>query len=285
VIHPQAVSVLKALERGDEPFDLAVARAGYLDIALRFGGAVERVGKVEDCAAGGVHLRTYEPQLQRTDGAIVYCHGGGWVIGDLDGIDRVCRALCNAAGSVVVSVDYRLAPEHPHPDGLDDVVTAVDWALGRHEAVIVAGDSAGGNLAAVAALHRRERLAGQLLVYPVIDPACDYRSFDAESPGLSRAQMEACWASYLAGSDPQSPDACPLRADLEGAPPALVAVARHDVLHDEGVAYAAALRDAGVQVSLLEFDDMVHGFLRWGGIVERARELIDEMGAYARARL
>jgi acetyl esterase len=286
LVHPQVASVLRALEgRGDEPFDLAIARAGYLQAALDFGGAEEVVERVEDCTAeGGVHLRTYHPQAPPAQGCIVYLHGGGWILGDLDGIDRVCRALCNAAGAVVASVDYRLAPEHPFPHALDDALAGLDWALARHEQVIVAGDSAGGNLAAVAALQRRDRLAAQVLVYPALDPRCDSASYLRGAPGLTRDQMEACWAAYLAGSDPSSPDASPLHADVSGAPPALIAVAGQDVLRDDGIAYAEHLRAAGVAATVVEYEDMVHGFLRWGGVVDRAGELIRELGAYARAR-
>jgi acetyl esterase len=284
-LHPQVVQVLRAMEDGSDGSDLAAARAGYLDTALRFGGAAEVVDHVEDGAAGGVRFRLYRPQTPASDGAIVYAHGGGWVLGDLDGIDHVCRALCNAAGAAVVSVDYRLAPEHPFPDAVDDVLTVLDWALGRFERVCVAGDSAGGNLAAAATLARRGLVAGLLLVYPALDPTCSGRSYATEHPGLTKAQMEACWSAYLSGTDPDNPAVCPLGADLVDMPPTFIAVAGHDVLRDDGVAFAGALEEAGVDVELVEYDDMVHGFLRWGGVVDRASELLRELGEVAREQL
>jgi acetyl esterase len=154
--------------------------------------------------------------------------------------------------------------------------------------VVVGGDSAGANLAAVAARHERDALRAQLLVYPALDPAMDsgsYREF-ADGPLLRPVDMERCWELYLGEADRADPDVCPLLAtDLEGVPPAYVAVAGHDVLRDDGLRYADALRAAGVEVTVERYEDMVHGFLRWGGVVERARELIRALGEHARARL
>jgi acetyl esterase len=229
---------------------------------------------------------------------VLWLHGGGWIMGDLDGIDRVCRSLANAAGAVVVALDYRLAPEYPFPAAVDDTVAALAWlrdedpdggagAVGVDPArVVIGGDSAGGNLAAVAALHASDAVAGQLLVYPVVDGAADTRSWRelGGDPILPAVSMRGMWRRYLGDADPLTPDASPLRADLTGAPPALVAVAGHDLLHDEGVAYAQALRAAGAEVELLEYEDMAHGFLRWGGAVDRARELVAELGGFVRRR-
>lgn len=301
LIHPQVTALLAEQEAApglDGPADLSALRAGYLDAALRLGGAREEVAEVQDVVAGGPNARAYVPMLGAEDlGAIVWCHGGGWVMGDLEGFDHVCRALANAAGHVVVSLDYRLAPEHPFPAARDDALAAVEWALGHGAGqlgfdparVIVGGDSAGGNLAAVAARHHRGRVAGQMLVYPVTDAAMATASYreaaGADVGGLNRASMERCFAAYLPDGDGADPDVSPLRGDLAGLPPAFVAVAEHDVLREDGLAYAAALAAAGVEVELLRFEDMVHGFLRWGGVVDRAHELLGALGSWSRQRL
>jgi acetyl esterase len=300
-VHPQVTALLAEQEAGaDEagPADLSAMRAGYLEAALRLGGAREEVARVEDVVAGGVCARAYVPaNTCASFGAIVWLHGGGWVLGDVEGFEHVCRALANAAGQVVVSVDYRLAPEHPFPAARDDAVAAVGWALGHgadqlgYDAsrVIVGGDSAGGNLATVAVRHHADRIAGQLLVYPVTDAGMGTSSYaeatGADIGGLTPESMERCFEAYLQGTDAADPDVSPLRADLAGMPPTLLAVAGHDVLRDDGLAYAEALRAAGVEVELLRFDDMVHGFLRWGGVVDRAQELIRAMGEWSRTRL
>jgi acetyl esterase len=296
-LHPQVRALLEAPGEA-EPEDLAGRRAAYADVARRLGGPPAPMAEVRDVtipsAAGGIPGRAYRPAAAEARGAAGVCwlHGGGWILGDLEGIDRVCRALAGAAGAVVLSVDYRLAPEHPHPAAVHDADAAVAWlrggggrALGVDaERVVVGGDSAGGNLAAVAALHARDRVRAQLLAYPATDALAgggSWRRF-ADDATLPAGAMRDMWDAYLAGGDPAAPDASPLRAALAGAPPALVAVAGHDVLRDEGRAYAAALTAAGVEAELLEFADMAHGFLRWGGVVDRARELVAEMGRFVR---
>jgi acetyl esterase len=300
-VHPQVTALLAeqgAADDADGPPDLVCMRAGYLEAALRLGGAREEVAEVQDVVAGGPNARAYRPVAACEPlGAIVWCHGGGWIMGDIEGFEHVCRSLANAAGHVVVSVDYRLAPEHPFPAALDDALAAVEWALGHGarqlgydaDRVVVGGDSAGGNLAAVAARRHSDRVAGQLLVYPVVDAKMATGSYrdaaGADIGGLTPDSMERCFAAYLQGGDPTDPDVSPLRGDLTGVPPALIAVAEHDVLRDDGLAYAEALAAAGVEVELLRFDDMVHGFMRWGGVVDRAGELIGAMGEWTRGRL
>lgn len=303
-IHPQVSALLAeqvAAAGADGPPDLAAMRAAYLDAALRLGGAREEVAEVQDVVVGGpggICARTYRPAAACAPlGAILWCHGGGWVLGDIEGFEHVCRALANAAGHIVVSVDYRLAPEHPFPAPLDDALAAVEWALGHgadqlgfdRDRVIVGGDSAGGTLAAVATRHHAHRLAGHLLVYPAVDAAMQTASYagavGAQVGGLTPDHMRRCFDAYLQGADVADPDVSPLRGALAGLPPALVAVAEHDVLRDDGLAYAEALTAAGVPVELRRFDDMVHGFLRWGGVVDRATELVGAMGAWSRERL
>jgi len=306
-LHPQVQELAKAaaLHEPDEPAELQAMRDEYVETAVRLGGALEPVARVEDVVIArpdgdaALPARAYWPRGLDPVGALVWLHGGGWCLGDLDGFDRVCRSLSNAAGAVVVSVDYRLAPEHPYPAAVEDADLAVAWAS-SHGAeqlgfdpgrVAIGGDSAGGNLATVAARHAAGALRAQLLVYPVVDAAMDtasYREF-ADFTLLTRDTMDWCWRTYLGSRDgarEADADASPLRAtDLSGAPPAYIAVAGHDVLRDEGIAYAQALEAAGVPVELRTFEDMPHGFLRWGGVVDRAREIVGELGAFARSAL
>ena len=230
---------------------------------------------------------------------VAYAHGGGWVMGSLDGFDPVCRALANASGAVVASIDYRLAPEHPFPAARDDVHAAVRWlsanaaSLGADAGRIgIAGDSAGGNLAAVTARRLRDEgdspLRMQALIYPVCDSALNtpsYRECD-EGFGLSALSMKRFWELYLDGADGAQPDASPLRAgDLAGLPPAFVLTVRMDVLRDEGEAYAAALERAGVPVTVSRYDGAVHGFFRWLAKTRLSRQAVDEVGAALREGL
>ncbi len=208
---------------------------------------------------------------------VVWFHGGGWVLGDLDGSELVCRSLARDTGAVVVSVAYRLAPEDPFPAGLDDAVAAVRWAAGHLDELggaggplVVGGDSAGANLAAAVTHELRAAgapaLAAQVLAYPATDLLGDYpsRVANADGPVLTAADGDWFARLYL-GPDAESraadPRVSPLRAaDHAGLPPAVVAVAEFDMLHDEGVAYAEALRGAGVPVVLEDCAGMVHGF-------------------------
>jgi acetyl esterase len=306
-LHPQvaAMADAAALFEANTPEELAAMRDDYVQTAIRLGGALDPVERVEDVVIArpdgepALPARAYWPRALEPVGAFVWLHGGGWCIGDLEGFDRVCRSLCNAAAAVVVSVDYRLAPEHPYPAAVQDADLAVAWATGHGaeqlgyaaDRLAVGGDSAGGNLAAVAARHARDALRAQLLVYPALDPAMASASYEefGDLPLLTRDAMRFCWRTYLGAEDGPAAaeaDASPLQAtDLSAAPPAYIAVAGHDVLRDDGIAYARALEAAGVPVTLREFDDMSHGFLRWGGVVDRARELVSELGAHAREAL
>jgi acetyl esterase/lipase len=306
-LHPQLVEMVEAaaLFEASTPEELRAMRDDYVQTAIRLGGALEPVSRVEDVViarpdgAAALPARAYQPTAVESVGALVWFHGGGWCIGDLDGFDRVCRSLCNAAAATVVSVDYRLAPEHRYPAAVEDADLAVAWATGHGarqlgfdaSRVAIGGDSAGGNLAAVAALHAPDALRAQLLVYPVMDAGMDTGSYreHGEFPLLTADAVAFCWRTYVGEADlarATEPDASPLRAaDLSGAPPAYIAVAGHDVLHDEGVAYAGALEAAGVPVTLRDYEDMAHGFIRWGGAVDRTRELVSELGDFARGAL
>ncbi|TQC46926.1 alpha/beta hydrolase [Rhodococcus sp. WS4] len=242
----------------------------------------ESVGSVQDReipgAAGPIAVRIYMPATESAEPlpVVVFFHGGGFVICDLDSHDGFCRAMCNGIGAVVVSVDYRLAPEARWPAAADDAYAAICWAArhsGEHGAdrdrLLVAGDSSGGNLAAVAALMARDReapaVAGQLLMYPVIEPVFDTESYEefAEGHFLTRSAMQWYWDQYLPTHRDGAPAyAAPVRAeDLGGLPPAIVITAERDPLRCEGEKYAAALVDAGVPVQCRRVEGMFHGFL------------------------
>jgi acetyl esterase len=225
--------------------------------------------------------RRYVPLRLTTGRILVWFHGGGWISGDIGYSDQFCRSLAGRAGCEVRSLDYRLAPEHPFPAAVDDALAAVRWAASDGREVVVGGDSAGGNLAAVTARELAAesgpqpgvRLAGQLLVYPVLDTdrtRPSYLAYDGLVLGV--AEMGWFFRQYLPREqDWASPRAAPLRAPrLGGLPPAVVAVAGYDPLHDEGEAYAGRLHEAGVPVTLLEFPSLPHGFLRFTGPVAAA---------------
>jgi acetyl esterase len=241
------------------------------------------VGAVEEMSDGPVPMRIYRP----SGGAIatlMFIHGGGFVIGDLDSYDAQCRILCARAGVTVVSVDYRLAPEHPFPAGVEDALAAFDWVV-EHEAgpIVVGGDSAGGNLSTVTAQARRDSgIAAQLLIYPAADLANEYPSMEENGKGLflTRDDMDWFHHHYLgedeaARSDPR---ASPLLADdLSGLPPALVYTAQYDPLRDAGDAYAEALAAAGVKVIHRCFEGLVHGFFGLGPLSRAAQAAIDQI--------
>jgi len=307
-VHPQVRALMEAMASAGEPApaDLASERAEYLDATLRLGGAAEQVSSFVDVVvpSGEARLpgRLYVPQhFPEASGLLVWLHGGGWYVGDIPTFDRVARTLANATGARVLLVEYRLAPEFHWPVQVGDADAVVSWArsaagssqLGIDPAsVVLGGDSAGGQLAVVAARHARgdglPPLRGLLLAYPALDPAmgsASYRSF-AEGPMLTRADMERCWGFYLDGADPRDVDVAPLLAsDWDGMPPAWVAVAGQDPLRDDGLALASVLSEAGVPVETRVFEDMVHGFARWGGVVDAARELLVWLAAGARERL
>jgi len=282
---------------------VAQARAFHTQDAAALNGAAVPVAAVADRAipgpAGDLPVRVYTPEGEAPFPIVVFFHGGGWVVGTLDTYDPLGRALAAAVPAVVVSVDYRLAPEHRWPAAVEDAYAATLWAS-RHAAELggaqhrlaVAGDSAGGNLAAVVALGARDRggpaIAFQLLVYPALDAAGDtgsWREF-AEGYQLTAAGMRWYWDHYLGEADGLAPDASPLRAAFAGGlPPALVVGAECDILRDEGEAYAARLREAGVGARAIRVPGMVHGFLRWRAATPAADAALQESAAALRAAL
>ena len=261
------------------------------------------VGTVEerlvDGPGGKLRLRIYTPAGPPPHPLLLFFHGSGFVLCSLDTHDGMARNLCAGAGCVTVSVDYRLAPEHKFPAGLEDCVFATHWAaehagsLGADPGrLAVCGDSAGGNLAAATALRLRDRggpaLRGQLLLYPVTDyhtPGTPSYAENAEGYGLTREAMRWFWGHYLADpAEAADPYAAPLRApDLRGLPPAFVMTAEYDPLRDEAERYAQRLREAGVPAVLSRRAGMNHGFLFWVGLVDAAGPAMDEACAWLRA--
>jgi acetyl esterase len=222
----------------------------------------------------------------------VYFHGGGWVLGSLATHDGICRSLAAGAGCVVVSVDYRLAPEHRYPAAAEDCYAATQWCA-AHAAelgadgsrVAVGGDSAGGNLSAVVAQMARDRggppLVFQLLIYPVTDAARDTQSYRENAEGylLTAGDMAWFWNHYLGDARARGAEAyaSPIRAaSLAGLPPALVITAEFDPLRDEGEAYGAALESAGVAAKVTRYDGMIHGFFGLGAMIDRANSAVQE---------
>ncbi len=257
---------------------------------------------VEDRAipgpGGEIPVRVYRPEVEGTLPALVYFHGGGWVIGGLDTHDGTCRLLSRDAGCVVVSVDYRLAPEHRYPAAADDCYAATRW-VSEHAAEIganpdriaVGGDSAGGNLAAAVSLMSRDRgapaLAFQLLIYPVTDADFTRGSYvdNAEGYFLTTASMKWFWGHYVPDQAARAEPYCaPIHAkDLAGLPPALVLTAEFDPLRDEGEAFAARLQQADVATTLTRYDGMIHGFFSMTGLAPAALEAVSESVAALRA--
>ncbi|WP_426367794.1 alpha/beta hydrolase [Streptomyces sp. E-08] len=240
------------------------------------------VARVADEDADGVPVRVYDPGVHETSPVIVFCHGGGFVLCDLDSHDAFCRSLALATEATVVSVDYRRAPEHPFPAAPEDAYTALLWTAatfpGRR--IAVAGDSAGANLATVLTLLARDRggpeIACQALYYPMLDPTRSRPSHRENAQGyfLTADHLRWYWDGYLSSpADRTSPYAAPLAgADLSGLPPAQLVTAGFDPLRDDGLAYAEALTAAGVPVETRHHAGMFHGFLSMAGALPAAAE-------------
>jgi acetyl esterase len=269
-------------------------------------GTPEPVAGVEDRSipgpGGDIPIRIYKPAGAGPFGACVYFHGGGWVVGDIEMTDQPCRMLANASGCVVISVDYRLAPEHKFPAGPEDCFAAVAWMAANGAAlnidprrIAVAGTSAGATLAAAVSLMGRDRggpaIAYQLLVYPATTNALTTGShweFGKDSYYvLSRADMEWFWGHYLSGAaDSGNPYACPASAKtLRGVPPAFVITAEFDPLRDEGEAYAARLREEGVPAVLRRYEGVTHGFFGMPAQLDKAKIAIADAGLALRVAI
>ncbi|WP_425551874.1 alpha/beta hydrolase [Fodinicola feengrottensis] len=288
---------------GPPPQDLTVEQNREMMSQLgELAGPATPVHSVVDTSVpgpnGAVPVRIYTPSEGKPLPVLVYYHGGGWVIGSLETHDRTCRSLAVAADCVVVSVDYRLAPEHPFPAGVTDAYAAAAWVAehigdygGDGSRLAVGGDSAGGNLSAVVAQLARDRggpaLALQLLIYPGTDAADNSPSMieNAEGYLLTRPFIDWFINHYLENpADIADPLVSPaVTADLSGLPPALVITAEFDPLRDQGTAYAKRLADAGVPTETVEYEGMIHGFFQMTGVLDTARDAVAKSGTALRA--
>ena len=306
-LHPEARALLEMMDaQGGPPLetvDPVEARNARLEPMKLLGGQPDELGRVENLfapgPAGDIPLRLYANDHDGLRPALVYFHGGGFVFGNLDTHDAVCRALAKESGAVVIAVDYRLAPEHKFPAAVDDSFAATVWIAANAERlgidakrIAVGGDSAGGNLATVVAMRCRDaggpKLAAQVLIYPVADVS----TFETESHRelgegyfLTRAAMEWFTGHYLASAEhKRHPEASPLLApNLSGLPPALVITAEFDPLRDEGEAYAKRLQQAGVPVTVTRYPGMIHGFVSMLGVLSGGRQAIREAAQFTAA--
>jgi len=306
-LDPQCEALLNQMaEAGAPPPETVSVEDNRALIAMiaELSGPPEDVARVEDVnvpgPAGDIPVRVYVPAGEGPFPTVVFFHGGGWVIGNIDSHDVPVRRLTNLVPAVVMSVDYRLAPEHPFPAAPQDCYAATVWAAenagsynGDGRRLAVAGDSAGGNLAAVVAQMARDQggppIAFQLLVYPAVDARMTHASITENGDGylLTKGFMEWFYGHYLAKeADADDPLASPMKASsLAGLPPALVLTAEFDPLRDEGEAYAEALKAAGGQATAKRYDGMIHGFFQLGGVVDRNNELLNDSATALRAAL
>jgi acetyl esterase len=311
MLDPQARALLRLIEEKGVPpthtLSPQQARAAYRDRRAFTQPDAPEVGAVRDLEARGpagtIPLRSYRPLGARADAVLpvlVYYHGGGWVIGDLDTHDTLCRQLANQSGCAVIAVDYRLAPEHPFPAAVDDAIAAAYWV--RKEAanlkvdpqrIAVGGDSAGGNLAAVVALAARDAgdlpIAFQLLIYPATDQRRNTPSHEANAQGylLTRDSITYYHGHYL-GGDQRDTDwrASPLlHAHHENLPPAFVLTAGYDPLRDEGLSYAQKLSEAGNRAALVCFERQIHGFVPMGRVLGEANVAVQLCAAQLKQAL
>ena len=291
-----------AAEPGPKISDLSPAEGREMYRAMRAVNPDLGIGSVEDqqidTEVGSIPVRIYRPSAQGPLPILMNFHGGGWVIGDLDTADAVCRGLSEAVGCIVISVDYRLAPEHVYPAAVDDAYAATCWAAANMEALggsgklAVTGESAGGNLAAVVCQKARDEngpsIDFQLLAYPVVDHNLSRGSYSENGEGylLEKDTMVWFWDHYCPPERRGEAAASPLLADsLADLPPALVITAEFDPLRDEGKAYADALTAAGGSARLICFDGLVHDFLATAEVFQCSRAAFDQTVAELRAAL
>ena len=301
-LHPEAAAIVAAANAAGTPFaadDYHAIRTGYRATTAQYrhpGPALDSVATLMAPGPGGnLPLRFYRPRVAPAAGplpALIYCHGGGWVVGDLETHDHLCRYLAGRAQVLVVAVDYRRAPEHPFPAAYEDALAATRWVAAHARELAldstrlaVGGDSAGGNLAAAVALALRDELPLrlQVLLYPALDLLADNASLRENADGylLTTAAM----ARFIAWYVPQPGDRGDWRAsprhapDHRGVAPALIVSAGYDPLRDEAIDYARTLEAAGVAVTHRHYPDMIHGFARMGGRIATGITALDDVAA------
>lgn len=311
-LDPQTKTLLDAMNAmaGPKLYEMAVedARIALQTLSIENGGKQQELKKVEnrmiDGPRGPVPVRVYWPDVNAPSlPLLMFYHGGGFALGDLDSHDNICRAMCNEAGVIVVSVHYRQPPEHPFPAAPEDCFAALSWtaknaaALGGDETrIAVAGDSAGGNLSAAVCLMAKEnrgpRIAYQVLCYPGIQMDPDYltpsrKEFGGGDYFLSFADMRWISGMYTPHPDDmKNPLASPLLAkDLSRLPPALVITAGHDMLRDEGKEYAVRLKAAGVDTEYVDYEGAIHGFLSFSGVLDLGRHALSLIARRLHERL
>ncbi len=296
-LHPQATTILNLMAAAGLPAIQDSTPAEYRAIyASRQAPPTEECHEIRDVNAGGVPCRLYRPSADTNIGLLVYYHGGGWVIGNLDSHDAICRSLANRMGHAVLSVDYRLAPEHVWPAAAEDALCSLRWAyenaseLGINpDRIAVGGDSAGGNLAAIVAQQRPVPLVFQMLIYPATDMTASFPSHDENEAGpvLTKQAMEWFIGHYMpASADKRDPLASPLFSDdsmIKGAPPALIITAQYDPLRDEGEAYGRKLIENGVTASVVRFNGQFHSFFGMHQLMDDA-DAAHTMAAAATAK-
>ncbi len=305
-LHPQAEAIARAFaERMATASGAAPTieeRRAVVDASPRVPGPdMARVeNRTVEGPNGDVPVRVLVPHGARPLPVVMYFHGGGWVIGTVDSSEAMARSIAEASGCIVVSVEYRLSPEHKFPMGLEDCYAATRWAAeeassfgGDGSRLAVSGDSSGGNLAAAVCLVARDRgapaIAYQALIYPVLDRNFETRSYEDNANGylLTRRMMVSNWRDYLDREETAAnPYAAPVQSkDVSGLPPAYVLTAEYDPLRDEGEAYAGMLERAGVPTRYVCYAGMVHGFFGFTGQIDMAREAVADVGAAVRAAL
>lgn len=287
MLHPQARTALAATAAAEPVwtpgYDIAAARER--DRAVAMAGDREDVAEVADVDADGVPCRRYRPD-GAGDGTVVHLHGGGFVFNDIEVHDAAARTLANRSGLTVLSVDYRRPPEHRFPAARDDVDTVLAWlARTAAGATYVHGDSAGGNLALVAALRHPGRFAAVALTYPFLDPAAGFDSYTTAADGFGPREAAWYWQQYAASpADLTDPDLAPLLSDRLGTlPPTLVVTAEHDPLRDEGEHLVLRLAEEGVEVVGTRYLGQVHGFWRHAGVFDAAAPLTGQIAAFLRS--
>jgi acetyl esterase len=303
-LHPQVKMLLDGMAQagGPKTSELTPDQARLAYRALTGLAQPEEVARIDDRQVegpgGDIPIRVYTPSaaVSSQPGVLLWFHGGGWVLGDLDTADASCRALANRSGAVVVSVDYRRAPEHRSPAALEDCLAALQWSVENGELlgvdaarVAVGGDSAGGHLAALVCQRVRDDFGPevdfQLLVNPALDLTLSHPSVDENGDGyfLTKDTMEWFIGHYLGGQDPADPAVSPLLApSLADLPPALILTAEFDPLRDEGEAYGARLEEAGVPPDGIRYDGLIHLFFELASLFEVGAAAVDAAGVALR---